>query len=190
MKKIGLLILIIMTFGMKTKAQTKEKQKKDIVNQSFGEIDFKKKLYDKNVTNYLDLPTQIAKKYGSFSYKELPLDRQTAELVRLWTSIKYKCNYCTIFHTQDARNAGIDIHKIDNITAYRESDLYTKKEKAALDYASAISDVDYEKLPTATAEVKKHFKDEEIETIAMCTVLMDVWARIFAMQGNTPYYTK
>ncbi|MCH5598901.1 carboxymuconolactone decarboxylase family protein [Niabella ginsengisoli] len=100
------------------------------------------------------MPTQIAKKYGSFSYDSLPLDRQTAELIRLWASIRYKCSYCTIFHTQDARNSGVDIHKVDNIMAFNESELFTDKEKAALSYAAAISYVDYKKLPAATAEAK------------------------------------
>lgn len=190
MKKLLALTLILTAFIMDIQAQDDINAKKDIVNQTFGKIDFKKNLYSENVTNYLDLPTQIAKRYGSFSYESLPLDRQIAEQIRLWASIRYKCSYCTVFHTQDARNTGMDPHKVDNIMAYKESELYSAKEKAALDYAAAISYVDYEKLPAATAEVKKYFNNEEIETIVMCTLLMDVWARIFAVQGNTPYYTK
>lgn len=161
----------------------------DIVNQTFGGIEFKRTLYSPDASGYLEIPTQIANRYGSFSYDQLALDRQTAELVRLWVSIKYKCSYCTVFHTQAARDAGIDVHKIDNITAYRRSELYTDSEVAALDYAAAISDVDHEKLPDATAEVRKHFTNPEVETIIMCTVLMDMWARIFAAQGNVPYYS-
>lgn len=190
MKQLLLFTLVFTTFIMDTKAQNDTTAKKDIVSQSFGKIDFKKTLYAENVTDYTDIPKQLAKKYGSFSYASLPLDRQIAEQIRLWASIRYKCSYCTVFHTQDARNTGMDIHKIDNIMAYNESELFSAKEKAALNYASAISYVDYEKLPQATAEVKKYFNEAEIETIVMCTVLMDVWARIFAVQGNTPYYTK
>lgn len=195
MNKLMLFTLIFMALSITTKAQNdmskkNKTEKKDIVNQSFGKIDFKKKLYAENITNYLDLPTQIAKKYGSFSYADLPLDRQIAEQVRLWASIRYKCSYCTVFHTNDARNTGMDTHKVDNIMAYNESDLFSAKEKAALNYASAISYVNYEKLPAATAEVKKYFNEAEIETIIMCTLLMDIWARIFAVQGNTPYYTQ
>lgn len=190
MKKLLIITLIFTAFIMDAQAQNDKNAKKDIVNQSFGKIDFKKKLYTENVTNYTDIPKQLAKKYGSFSYESLPLDRQIAEQVRLWASIRYKCNYCTVFHTQDARDTGMDIHKVDNIMAYKESELYSAKEKAALDYAAAVSYVDYEKLPAATAEVRKHFSNEEIETIVMCTLLMDVWARIFAVQGNTPYYTE
>ncbi|AZA73507.1 alkylhydroperoxidase AhpD family core domain-containing protein [Chryseobacterium indoltheticum] len=195
MNKLMLFTLIFMALSITTKAQNdmsekNKTEKKNIVNQSFGKIDFKKKLYAENVTNYLDLPTQIAKKYGSFSYADLPLDRQIAEQVRLWASIRYKCSYCTIFHTNDARNTGMDTHKVDNIMAYNQSDLFSAKEKAALNYASAISYVDYEKLPAATAEVNKYFNEAEIETIIMCTLLMDIWARIFAVQGNTPYYTQ
>lgn len=162
----------------------------DIVHQSFGSIAFKETLYTENVTNYTDLPSQIAKKYGSFSYESLPLDRQTAQLVRLWVSVNNKCGYCTVFHTQDARDSGIDIHKVDNIMAYKESQLFSEKEKAALNYAQAISTVSYEDLNNATKEVKKYFSNEEIETIVMCTILMDVWTRVFAVKGNTPYYNK
>lgn len=190
MKKILIYITLTVLITINSNAQNEENMKRDIVNQTFGSIEFKQKLYDQNVTNYLELPKLIAKKYGSFNYESLPLDRQIAEMVRLWASIRYKCSYCTIFHTQDARNSGIDIHKIDNIMAYKNSDLFTSKEKAALNYASAISYVDYEKLPSATEIVKQHFNEEEIETIVMCTLLMDIWARLFAIQGNTPYYTE
>lgn len=186
MKKISWVIFLV-GLGMSSGAAADDK--KDIVHQDFGGVAFKQTLYSGNVTNYADLPTQIAKKYGSFSYESLPLDRQTAQLVRLWTSIKNKCSYCTIFHTQEARDAGIDIHKIDNIVAYRESELFSDKEKAALDYAAAISNVDYDRMPAATKQVRKYFKDEEVETIIMCTLLMDVWSRMFAVKGNVPYYT-
>lgn len=190
MKNLLLYAFIFTMFTMTTQAQNSNSEKKDIVSQTFGSIDFKKMLYAENETNYTDIPKQLAKKYGSFSYEALPLDRQIAEQIRLWASIRYKCSYCTVFHTQDARNTGMDPHKVDNIMAYNESELFSAKEKAALNYAAAISYVDYENLPATTAEVKKYFSNEEIETIVMCTVLMDVWARIFAVQGNTPYYTK
>lgn len=67
MNKLILFTLIFMALSITTKAQNdmsekNKTEKKDIVNQSFGKIDFKKKLYAENVTNYLDLPTQIAKK--------------------------------------------------------------------------------------------------------------------------------
>ncbi|EIJ40786.1 carboxymuconolactone decarboxylase family protein [Galbibacter orientalis] len=189
MKTILILFIILMTLN-NSNAQEIEKTETAIVNQSFGSIAFKETLYTENVTNYTDIPSQLAEKYGSFSYESLPLDRQIAELVRLWVSINNKCSYCTIFHTQDARDSGTDIHKIDNIMAYKQSELFSAKEKAALNYAEAISTVSYEKLQEATKEVKRYFNNEEIETIVMCTVLMDVWARVFAVKGNLPYYKK
>lgn len=186
---ISSLILVLLFFSniMGVKAQD---QKKDIIHQTFGNVDFKETLYSGNKTNYMKLPTEYAKAYGSFSYASLPLERQIAEEVRLWVSSKYKCSYCLVFHANDLKESGIDQHKINNIMAYRESELFSEKEKAALNFAAAISNVDYEKMSESLIKAKQYFNDEEIETIISCTLLMDIWTRIFAVKGKVPYYAK
>jgi len=167
-----------------------QKNKSDITQQTFDNIEFKETLYSKNVTDYLKLPNEFAKTYGSFSYESLVLDRQIAEEIRLLISLKYNCNYCVIFHTEDLKKTGLDPNKIATLTVYNESDLFSNKEKSALNLAIAVSDVDYSSLPNALANAKQYFKDEEIENIISCTLLMDIWARVFAIKGKTPYYVK
>jgi len=76
----------------------------------------------------------------AFGYTaDLRIDRQLAQLLRLRVSQLNNCTYCLNLHYQAAREAGIPRAKIDTLSAWWETELYSAAEQAALRYAEALT---------------------------------------------------
>jgi AhpD family alkylhydroperoxidase len=127
----------------------------------------------------------------AFGYTaELRIDRQLAELLRLRVSQLNNCTYCLNLHYEAAREAGIPRAKIDTLTAWWETGLFTEAEQAALRYAEAltrVADTDrgaaFQRVHDALAE---NFNPEEMLEIVGVVVNMSVWTRIKLAEGATP----
>jgi alkylhydroperoxidase family enzyme len=58
--------------------------------------------------------------------------------------------------------AGIPTEKLDDLTRYRESDRFTAREHAALEYAERITRDDLEMTDACMARVREHFSEAEV----------------------------
>jgi AhpD family alkylhydroperoxidase len=127
----------------------------------------------------------------AFGYTaELRIDRQLAELLRLRVSQLNNCTYCLNLHYQAARDAGIPRAKIDTLTAWWETELFSEAEQAALRYAEALTraaDTDrgaaFQRFHDVLAE---NFGPEQMLEIVGVVVNMNVWTRIKLAEGATP----
>src|SRR5918996_6407386 len=65
----------------------------------------------------------------AFGYKaDLRIDRQLAQLLRLRVSQLNNCTYCLSLHYEATRDAGIPRAKIDTLTAWWETELFSEAE--------------------------------------------------------------
>ena len=127
----------------------------------------------------------------AFGYTaKLRIDRGLAELLRLRVSQLNNCTYCLNLHYEAAREAGIPRAKIDTLTAWWETELYSEAEQAALRYAEAltrVSDTDrdaaFQRFHDALAE---NFSLEQMLEIIGVVVNMNVWTRIKLAEGAMP----
>ncbi|MDT0157008.1 carboxymuconolactone decarboxylase family protein [Microbacterium sp. ARD32] len=67
------------------------------------------------------------------------LSVQESEYVKLRASQLNACAFCLDVHSRESRDAGIPQQKIDLLPAWRESALYTEREKALLAVAEAAT---------------------------------------------------
>jgi alkylhydroperoxidase family enzyme len=58
--------------------------------------------------------------------------------------------------------AGIPTEKLDDLTHYRESDRFTARERAALEYAERITRDDLPVTDACMARVREHFSEAEV----------------------------
>jgi AhpD family alkylhydroperoxidase len=72
------------------------------------------------------------------------LDPKLIELVRLRVSQINGCAFCTDMHSRDARKLGEVERRLYLLPVWRETDLYSRPERAALAHAEAMT-----RLPTA-----------------------------------------
>jgi AhpD family alkylhydroperoxidase len=67
------------------------------------------------------------------------LTRPEAELIKVRASQLNQCAFCLDLHSRDARRVGITPQKLDLLPAWRESDLYSDRERAVLAIAEAAT---------------------------------------------------
>ena len=109
------------------------------------------------------------------------------ELIKIRASQINRCAYCLHMHTSDALNAGEKKERIFLLTAWNESDLFSKEEKAMLAIVEEVTLIHNKGLSEATyQEAQNFFNEEEIAEIIMSTVVINAWNRI-AISTNLPF---
>jgi AhpD family alkylhydroperoxidase len=121
---------------------------------------------------------------------ELTLDRGVAELLRLRVAQINNCPYCLDVHHRAARAAGISEAKIRFLTAWWETLLFTDAERAALEYAEALTRACDTTVRQAFQQchdrLAEHFDETEMLEIVGVVVNMNVWTRLKLAQGAMP----
>lgn len=96
--------------------------------------------------------------------KKLSLPKATNLLIRNFTSHLNDCPWCSDFQEYDARKNNMDFQKIKELMQYKQSSMFTAKEKALLSYVEEVT-----LTKNATDEtfrnLTKHFNDKEIVEI-------------------------
>jgi AhpD family alkylhydroperoxidase len=107
------------------------------------------------------------------------LDRRLMDLLFLRISQINGCSYCVDKHAHDLRSEGETNERIDGLAGWRESPYFTEPEKAALEWAEALTHVDTTHAPDAAyAPLAQHFDDKTIANITYAVALMSAWNRI------------
>jgi len=82
------------------------------------------------------------------------------------------CEFCVDLGSQICRNSGFSDEELLALPRYRQSDLFTEREKLALDYAVAVMRTPVEVTDDLYARMKEHFTDEQmVELTAFMTVV-------------------
>ena len=107
------------------------------------------------------------------------LELQLLELVRLRASIMNGCAYCVDMHTKEARAAGESEQRLYALSAWRETPFFTPRERAALEWTEAVTDIVGSQVPDAVFErAREHFSEAEISNLTMAIVAINAWNRL------------
>jgi len=100
------------------------------------------------------------------------VDERTKNLVELKGAQMIGCEYCVDLGSQICRKSGLSDDELLALPRYRESDLFTEREKTTLDYAVAVMRTPVEVTDELFARMKAHFTDEQmVELTALLTVV-------------------
>lgn len=116
----------------------------------------------------------------------LAIDGQLAQLLRLRVAQLNPCSYCLILHSRAATDQGISDERVANLPSWRESQLYSAAERAALAYCEALTDFDQVQFAAAHDEAARHFQPVELAEVAAVVINMNVWTRLKLAQGAVP----
>src|SRR5262245_55692724 len=106
------------------------------------------------------------------------LDKPLLELLKIRASQINKCAFCLHMHTRDARKAGVSEERIYLLEAWRESPLYTERERAALAWAEALTLLPESNAPDDVyAEVAAQFSEPEIVGLTLAIGAINLWNR-------------
>lgn len=107
------------------------------------------------------------------------LETSLYHLVKTRASQINGCAYCIHMHTRDARAHSETEERLYLLDAWRESPLYTERERAALAWTEALTLISETHAPDDVfEELKKHFKDDEIVKLTVLIGMINTWNRI------------
>ncbi|WP_341703940.1 carboxymuconolactone decarboxylase family protein [Ferrovibrio sp.] len=113
------------------------------------------------------------------SFASGSLEHSLKELVKLRASQINGCAFCIHMHTTDARKHGESEMRLYMLNAWRESPLYSDRERAALAWTEALTLVAQTGAPDADyALVKAQFSEAEQVQLTMLIGAINVWNRL------------
>lgn len=106
------------------------------------------------------------------------LDPMLLNLVKLRASQINGCAYCVDSHSSDARKAGETERRVYAVAAWRESPLFTERERAALAWTESLTllpethapDVDF-------LGLQKQFNETEMVDLSLVIGAINIWNR-------------
>ena len=104
------------------------------------------------------------------------LEKSLIELVKTRASQINGCAYCISMHTADARKQGETEQRLYLLSAWRESPLYTDRERAALAFTESVTRLASTHVPDeAYAAVAAEFGPEEVGALLSLIVAINAW---------------
>ncbi len=107
------------------------------------------------------------------------LEAELLELVRIRASQINGCTYCLAMHNRDARARGEHQTRLDTVAAWREAPYYSARERAALAWCEALTELPRTGAPDKVyAAVEAEFSPEEIAALTFAIVAINGWNRL------------
>jgi len=107
------------------------------------------------------------------------LEESLMEPVKIRASQINACAFCLHMHTTEARKKGETEERIYLLDAWRESPLYSARERAALAWTEALTRLAETGAPDDVyREVKEHFSEAEQVALTLMIVAINGWNRV------------
>ncbi|KJZ13942.1 carboxymuconolactone decarboxylase [Marinomonas sp. S3726] len=121
-----------------------------------------------------------AEKYISSCYKiKNTLDSTLSELVKIRVSQINGCAYCLDMHCKDARALGETEQRLHSLIAWRETNFFSEKERAALAWAEANTLIHQNEIDDQLYKsTREHFSEEQLVDLTLVITTINSWNRI------------
>ena len=119
-------------------------------------------------------------KYISSCYKiKNTLDKTLSELVKIRVSQINGCAYCLDMHSKDARALGETEQRLHSLIAWRETNFFSEKERAALAWAEANTLIHQNEIDDQLYQsTREHFSEEQLVDLTLVITTINSWNRI------------
>ena len=113
------------------------------------------------------------------------LEASLRELVRLRVSLLNGCEFCIRFHNAELQKVNETAERVAGVGDWRGSELYTKRERAALAWAEAVTNIQEGHAPNEVYEaVRAQFSDAETVNLTLVITTINAWNRISIALGT------
>ncbi|OLF13379.1 carboxymuconolactone decarboxylase family protein [Actinophytocola xanthii] len=115
------------------------------------------------------------------------LDRLLVELVKIRASQLNGCAFCLDMHTADAVKAGEDARRLFVLDAWRETELYSEQERAALEFTEVVTRLaQTQDVPDEVyARAREAFTEDQYAVVLWMIIVINSWNRV-AVPGRQP----
>ena len=108
-----------------------------------------------------------------------PIETSLLDLINFRVSQINGCAYCLDMHSKDLRAHGETEQRLYMMDAWRESPVYTDRERAALAWAEAVTRLEKQRVPDDVYEqALTQFSEEELVDLTMAVNGINSWNRL------------
>ncbi len=116
------------------------------------------------------------------------LEKDLLELVKLRASQMNGCAFCVQHHLTIARKLAVPSEKLDLVVVWREVDLFSARERAALGWTEALTDLIGTGAPDSVyAAARESFSETELALLTAAIGAINVWNRLAVAYRFTPH---
>ncbi len=137
---------------------------------------------------YMELaPTGFEKMtaLGHYLNTETGLDATLLGFVRLLASRMNGCEYCIQLHVAELKKLNETEARIAGVMDWRGTDLYTMRERAALAWTEAVTNIQEGHAPDAVyEEMRAHFGEVEAVNLTLTITTINAWNRVAISLGK------
>ena len=105
------------------------------------------------------------------------IDRQLLELIKLRASQINGCAFCVQFHILQAESLGIPVDKLNLVVVWRETPLFSARERAALAWTEALTLLTHGVSDEVYAQASAEFSEKELTYLTSAIASINVWNR-------------
>lgn len=117
--------------------------------------------------------------------KDTTLEPLLKELIKIRASQINGCAFCLNMHTRDTLKLGETNQRIFLLNAWEETDLFTPKEKTALELVEKVTLIaEYHLDEYMYEKLNIHFSDKEIVDIVLLINQINTWNRLNIVFNN------
>jgi len=107
------------------------------------------------------------------------LEHGLLHLIKMRVSQINGCAYCLHMHSQDARKGGEAEARLYLLDAWEESALYSPRERAALAWAEALTNIREGHAPDDVYELaRSEFSEKELADLSIAIAMINGWNRL------------
>ena len=130
--------------------------------------------------DYYGLSPDFAKRYQDFSRSlgGSAVVKELIDLIDIRASQINGCAFCVDMHVKEAKIHGERELRVHHIAVWRESPLFTPRERAALEWTEAVTSLPPHGIPDSIYEsVRKEFSEQELADLTFQIVAINGWNR-------------
>jgi AhpD family alkylhydroperoxidase len=114
------------------------------------------------------------------------IDKQLLELIKLRASQINGCAFCVQFHILQGERLGIAADKLNLVVVWRETALFSARERAALAWTEALTRLTEGVSDEVYAQASAEFSESELVYLSSAIASINVWNRLGVAYRWTP----
>ncbi len=130
--------------------------------------------------NYMQLSPEFFKKYLDFSTEltKGTIEQSIADLVHIRASQMNGCGFCLDMHVKEAKIHGERELRLHHLAAWRESNLFVPRERAALAWTEVLTKLPEGGVPDEIYErVRTQLSEKELSDLTYIVMAINGWNR-------------
>ena len=137
--------------------------------------------------NYFEINKRAVEAILSVEKHASSISNELKALVEIRVSQINGCAYCVDLHCNEARQYGVNQQLLDCLPVWKESQLFSESQMAALEWAETVTNISREEDASGKLDgLTAHFSESEIVDLTIIISLMNSLNRMAISFGDKP----